>query len=96
MSNFASLKPPTSGTPITRRSGQLVVLNDPIIAFIEGEGVEPDIRRASVLVFDGAVRKACDGTWRLAWFEALAGLFACAWPVRDVNRDAKEHRRRGR
>ena len=48
MPNFNSLKPPTSGTSISRKNGQLVVPDDPIIPFIEGDGTGPDIWRASV------------------------------------------------
>ena len=73
MPNFTFLKPPTSGTSITRRDGQLVVPDDPILPFIEGDGVGPDIWRASVRVFDAAVKKAYGGKRRLAWFEVLAG-----------------------
>jgi isocitrate dehydrogenase len=73
MPNFTSLKPPTTGTPITRRNGQLVVPDDPIVPFIEGDGTGPDIWRASVRVFDGAVAKAYGGRRRIAWFEILAG-----------------------
>ncbi len=73
MPNFTSLKPPTSGTPISRRNGQLIVPDDPILPFIEGDGTGPDIWRASVRVFDAAVQKAFGGRRRLAWFEILAG-----------------------
>ncbi len=73
MANFSALKPPTSGTAITRKNGQLVVPNDPIIPFIEGDGTGPDIWRASVRVFDAAVHNAFGGKRRLAWFEVLAG-----------------------
>src|SRR5260370_42194606 len=73
MPDFNTLTPPTSGTPITRKNGQLVVPDDPIIPFIEGDGVGPDIWRASVRVFDGAVAKAYGGKRRVAWFEVLAG-----------------------
>jgi len=73
MPNFNSLKPPTSGTPISRKNGQLVVPDDPIIPFIEGDGTGPDIWRASVRVFDASVQKAYGGKRRLAWFEILAG-----------------------
>ncbi len=73
MPNFTTLKPPTSGTAMTRRSGQLVVPDDPIIPFIEGDGTGPDIWRASVRVFDEAVAKAYGGKRRIAWFEVLAG-----------------------
>src|SRR5439155_15824384 len=73
MLKFTSLKPPTSGTAISRRNGQLVVPDDPIVPFIEGDGTGPDIWRASVRVFDAAVAKAYGGARRLAWFEILAG-----------------------
>jgi isocitrate dehydrogenase len=73
MPNFNQLKPPTSGTPISRRSGQFVVPDDPIIPFIEGDGTGPDIWRASVRVFDAAVEKAYGGKRRIRWFEILAG-----------------------
>jgi isocitrate dehydrogenase len=68
-----SFKPPTNGTPITRRDGRLVVPDDPIVPFIEGDGTGPDIWRASVRVFDAAVAKAYGQKRRLAWFEILAG-----------------------
>ena len=55
MPNFTSLKPPTSGTSISRKNGQLVVPDDPIIPFIEGDGTGTDIWRASVRVFDASV-----------------------------------------
>ncbi len=73
MPNFTSLKPPSSGTPISRRSGQLVVPDDPIVPFIEGDGTGPDIWRASARVFDAAVAQAYASKRRLSWFEVLAG-----------------------
>src|SRR5437660_3164125 len=73
MLKFTSLKPPTSGTAISRKNGQLVVPDDPIVPFIEGDGTGPDIWRASVRVFDASVQKAYAGKRRLAWFEILAG-----------------------
>src|SRR5215468_940945 len=73
MPNFISLKPPISGKPISRRDGQLVVPEDPIVPYIEGDGTGPDIWRASVRVFDAAVQNAYGGKRRIAWFEVLAG-----------------------
>jgi isocitrate dehydrogenase len=73
MPQFTQLKPPSDGTPISRRSGRLVVPDDPIIPYIEGDGTGPDIWRASVRVFDAAVKKTSGGRRRLAWFEVLAG-----------------------
>src|SRR4030081_1388908 len=60
-------------TAISRKNGQLVVPDDPIIPFIEGDGTGPDIWRASVRVFDAAVQKAYGGKRRVAWREVLAG-----------------------
>jgi isocitrate dehydrogenase len=63
----------TSGDPIVRRDGRLVVPDRPIIPFIEGDGTGPDIWRASVRVFDAAVEKAYGGARRIVWHEVLAG-----------------------
>ncbi|HVC20785.1 MAG TPA: isocitrate dehydrogenase (NADP(+)) [Vicinamibacterales bacterium] len=73
MPQFTGLTPPTHGTAISRKNGKLVVPDDPIVPFIEGDGTGPDIWRASVRVFDAAVRKAYGGKRQIAWFEVLAG-----------------------
>jgi len=73
MSNSTSIPKPSSGTPIARRNGQLVVPDDPIIPFIEGDGTGPDIWRASVRVMDAAVEKAYGGKKKIAWLEVYAG-----------------------
>src|SRR5438034_11585520 len=61
------------GEPISLKSGQMVVPDDPIVPFIEGDGTGPDIWRASVRVFDAAVKNAYREKRRLAWCEILAG-----------------------
>ncbi len=53
--------------------GELIVPNNPIIPFIEGDGIGPDIWKASVQVFDSAVSKTYDGTRKIGWIEVLAG-----------------------
>src|SRR6201987_3745332 len=53
--------------------GMLVVPDKPIIPFIEGDGIGPDIWRASVRVFDAAVEKAYHGKKKIEWKEVLAG-----------------------
>jgi isocitrate dehydrogenase len=73
MPNFSILKNPTAGTAITRKNGRLVVPDDPIIPYIEGDGTGPDIWRASVRIFDAAVAKAFSGKKKIAWFEVPAG-----------------------
>jgi len=63
-----------SGTAITMsRRGKLQVPNDPIIPFIEGDGIGPDIWAASVRVLDAAVEKAFEGKRKIHWKEVLAG-----------------------
>ena len=73
MPTFTILKPPSTGTAITRKDGRLAVPDDPIVPFIEGDGTGPDIWRASVRVFDAAIAKAFGGRKRIAWFEVPAG-----------------------
>ena len=63
-----------SGTKITlNRRGNLKVPHDPIIPFIEGDGIGPDIWAAAVRVFDEAVEKAYSGQRKIHWKEAFAG-----------------------
>src|SRR5437660_15452 len=73
MPNFTALKPPTSGAAISRKNGHLVVPDNPIIPFIEGDGTGPDIWRASARVFDAALQKAYGGKKKIAWREVYAG-----------------------
>ena len=73
MTNSSSLTPPKDGAAITRQQGRLVVPDNPIIPFIEGDGTGPDIWRASVRVLDAAVQKAYAGKRRIHWMEVYAG-----------------------
>ncbi len=51
----------------------LITPDQPIIPFIEGDGIGPDVWRASRRVIDQAVEKAYGGTRRIEWREILAG-----------------------
>lgn len=62
-----------NGSKIQMDNGKLHVPNDPIIPFIEGDGIGPDIWRASVRVFDAAVEKAYQGERKIHWIEVYAG-----------------------
>lgn len=73
MSYSDKLKAPQSGSKITIENGKLNVPEDPIIPFIEGDGIGPDIWKASVHVFDNAVQKAYNGSKKINWFEVYAG-----------------------
>jgi isocitrate dehydrogenase len=75
MSTAASPKvtPPAQGARITISHRKLVVPQNPIVPFIEGDGTGADIWRASVRVMDAAVAKAYGGKRRIHWMEVYAG-----------------------
>ncbi len=54
-------------------NGKLHVPDNPTIPFIEGDGIGPDIWKASVRVFDAAVKKAYNNKRKIEWMEVLAG-----------------------
>ncbi|AFM26889.1 isocitrate dehydrogenase (NADP(+)) [Desulfomonile tiedjei] len=64
---------PQGGEWITTTGGQLSVPDNPVIGFIEGDGVGPDIWKASEPVFEAAVRLAYKSTRSLSWWEIPAG-----------------------
>ncbi len=63
-------------TTITMGPDGLQVPDDPVIPFIDGDGIGPDIWHASVRVFDAAVDKAYGGSRRVAWKQVKAGQAA--------------------
>lgn len=66
--------PPSDGQWITLSpTGRLIVPENPIIAFIEGDGVGPDIWAAARPVFDAAVEKSSGGKRTVRWWEIPAG-----------------------
>lgn len=71
--NFDNLTAPSDGEQITFQKGQLNVPNNPIIPFIEGDGIGPDIWSAAQKVLDAAVAKAYNGDRKIEWFEVYAG-----------------------
>jgi len=73
MSEYKKINVPSIGKKITVEKGKLIVPNNPILAFIEGDGTGPDIWRASKRVFDSAVDKAYMGNKKIAWMEIYAG-----------------------
>jgi isocitrate dehydrogenase len=73
MASKGRLHPPREGSRIAWKNGKLVVPDNPIIPFIEGDGTGPDIWAASVRVLDAATTKAFGGKKRIAWYEIYAG-----------------------
>ena len=61
------------GNKITFLNGKINVPDNPIIPFIEGDGIGPDIWKASVKVFNSAVLKAYGGTKKIIWKELMVG-----------------------
>lgn len=70
---FNGVPTPEDGKKITVDGGKLNVPDNPIIPFIEGDGIGRDIWRASQRVFDAAVAKAYGGKRRIVWYEIFAG-----------------------
>jgi len=69
----AKFTAPPDGARMTISQGRLVVPDNPIVPFIEGDGTGPDIWRASVRVMDAAVQKAYGGRRKIHWMEVYAG-----------------------
>ena len=63
----------SNGESISMKNGVLVVPDRPIIPFIEGDGIGPDVWRASKRVIDAAIEKAYQGQKEINWLEVYAG-----------------------
>lgn len=64
---------PTDGSKITVKDNQLVVPNNPILGYVKGDGIGPDIMRASLRVWDAAVKKAYNSQKKIHWMELFMG-----------------------
>ena len=64
---------PAQGQKITMEDGAFIVPNNPIIPFIEGDGIGPDIWASAVRVLDSSVEKAYEGKRKIQWMEVYAG-----------------------
>jgi len=71
--SYNGMSVPKEGAKITSVNGKLVVPDNPIIPFIEGDGTGRDIWKASVRVFNAAVKKAYGGKRSIHWYEVFAG-----------------------
>lgn len=70
---FKKIIIPSSGEKITVVNNKLIVPDNPILAFIEGDGIGPDIWKAAKMVLDSAVDKAYNGKKKISWMEVYAG-----------------------
>ena len=62
-----------AGTPVTMDNGILNIPNDPVIHFIEGDGIGVDVTPVMIKVVDASVSKAYGGERAIVWSEVLAG-----------------------
>ena len=70
---MSKIKTPEFGEKISIANGKLNVPDQPIIPFIEGDGIGPDIWNAAQKVFDAAVEKVYGGKKKISWMEVYAG-----------------------
>ena len=71
--SYQHISLPTSGTKVTVRNGKLHVPDDPIIGYVEGDGIGPDISTACLRIWDAAVAKAYGDKRKIHWCELFMG-----------------------
>ncbi len=71
--SYQHINLPQGGEKISVKDGQLVVPDQPILGFVEGDGIGPDITSASLRVWDAAVAKAYNGKRKVHWCELYMG-----------------------
>lgn len=64
---------PQSGEKISVQNNQMIVPDQPILGYIEGDGIGPDIMKACLRIWDAAVEKAYDGQRKIHWMELFMG-----------------------
>ncbi len=70
---YQHIQIPASGEKISIQDGKLVVPDNPILGFVEGDGIGPDITKACLRVWDAAVEKAYGGKRKVHWAELFLG-----------------------
>ncbi len=73
MSDSAPTRAAAAGQPIRWEDGQLLVPDHPLVPFIEGDGIGPDIWRATRTVLEAAIARTYGGRRAIVWTEVLAG-----------------------
>ncbi len=71
--SYTKIVVPSEGQRITVREGKLHVADNPILLWIEGDAIGPDIMTASKRIWDAAVAKVYGGQRKIAWMEIYAG-----------------------
>ncbi len=71
--SYRHIKIPTTGEKISIQGGNRVVPDQPIIGYVEGDGIGPDITKACLRIWDAAVEKAYGGKRKIHWCETFLG-----------------------
>jgi isocitrate dehydrogenase len=71
--SYRHIKIPSDGEKITIQNGKIVVPDQPIIGYVEGDGIGPDITKACLRIWDAAIEKAYDGRRKIHWCETYLG-----------------------
>jgi len=69
----SNLMLPPGGSKITVQNGKMVVPDNPILGYVEGDGIGPDITKACLRVWDAAVEIAYGGKRKVHWMELYLG-----------------------
>jgi len=73
MAAYRHIKIPSTGEKVTVKNGKLQVPDQPIIGYVEGDGIGPDITKACLRIWDAAVKKAYGGKRKIHWCETFLG-----------------------
>lgn len=71
--SYRHIKIPTTGEKISITGGKMVVPDQPIVGYVEGDGIGPDITKACLRIWDAAVNKAYGGKRKIHWCETFLG-----------------------
>jgi len=73
MSGFDKITIPAGDKITVGKNGKLNIPENPVVAFIEGDGIGPDITNASMHIWNSAIKKAYGGKKKISWMEVFAG-----------------------
>jgi len=71
--NYKFIKVPTEGDKIFFKNSEIDVPDHPIVPFIEGDGIGPDIWKATSRIIEAAVKKSYGVKKKICWMEVFAG-----------------------
>jgi len=73
MNSYKFIKVPQGDKITVRQNGVLNVGNNPVVCYIEGDGIGTDITKASMMMWNAAIENAYKGKRKISWMEVYAG-----------------------